>query len=379
MAKRDYYEVLGVGRDASAADIKKAYRKLALTYHPDRNKDPGAEATFKEISEAYAVLSDEQKRSQYDRFGHAASQGFGGGGAAPDFDPMDIFRSFFSQAGMGGMGGFEDLFGGGGGRRAERVPTLKVQLPLTLEEIATGTEKKIKLKIQEPCATCKGGGAADGARPEACPVCQGRGRVRQVQRTFLGNIESVVSCQNCGGEGQVVRNRCRSCNGSGLQRGETVLAVKIPSGVEDGNYISLRGQGNHGPRGGARGDVEVHLSEVEHDRFERHGDDVLLEHAVSIPTAVLGGEVPVPVLGGEANLKVPSGTQSGSLLRMRGLGIQGRNGRKGDQIVRVHLYTPKDVGGEARKLFEKLATLPECSPQGTSKSFFKKLVNHIFS
>jgi len=376
MAKRDYYEVLGVGRDASAADIKKAYRKLALNYHPDRNKDPGAEAVFKEVSEAYATLSDDQKRAQYDRFGHAAGQGFGG--STGDFDPMDIFQSFFSQGGMGGMGGFESLFGGGGARRSDRAPDLQVQIPLTLEEIAAGTEKKIKLKIQEPCGTCKGSGAADGSRPESCPVCQGRGRVRQVQRTFLGNMETVATCQNCGGEGQVVRNRCRNCSGSGLQRGETLLSVKVPSGVEDGNYITLRGQGNHAKGGGKRGDVLVVLRELEHDRFERHGDDVLLEHAVSIPTAVLGGEVVVPVLGGEAKLKVPAGTQGGSLLRMRGLGIAGRSGRKGDQIVRLHLYTPKDLGSEARKLFEKLGTLPECTPQGTSKSFFKKLVNHIF-
>jgi len=374
MGKRDYYEILGVSRDASPADIKKAYRKLALTYHPDRNKDPDAEERFKEVSEAYSVLSDEQKRAHFDRFGHAAPQGFGGG-PSPDFDPFDIFRSFFSQA---GMGGFEDLFRGAGGGVQNRGRDLQLTLPLTLEEIAAGTEKRLKIKIQKPCSSCGGSGAADNSRPEACPACHGQGRVRQVSRSILGMIENIVVCQNCGGEGRVIRNPCRSCQGTGLERGETTLAVKVPPGVENGNYIRLRGQGNHGPRGSARGDVVVVLSEQEHDLFERHGDDVLLEHAVSIPVAVLGGEVAVPVLGGEAVLKIPTGTQSGTLLRLRGHGIQSRGGRKGDQLVRVHLYTPRDLGAEARRLFEKLGTLPEISPKGTSKGFFKKLVNHIF-
>ncbi|MDP2360676.1 MAG: molecular chaperone DnaJ [bacterium] len=373
MSKRDYYEILGVPRDASGADIKKAYRKLALTYHPDRNKDPDAEQKFKEVSEAYSVLSDEQKRPQYDRFGHAATQGFDSG-PQPDFDPFDLFRSFFSQA---GMGGFEELFRGGG-QTQERGRDLQLTLHLSLEEIAQGVEKRIKIKIQKPCSTCNGSGAADGSRPEPCPVCHGQGRVRQVSRSFLGMIENIVVCQNCGGEGRVVRSPCRSCQGSGLEKGDTTVLIKVPPGVEDGNYIRLRGQGNHGPRGKARGDVVVVLREQEHDVFERHGDDILLEQAVSIPVAVLGGEIKVPVLGGEASLKVPAGTQSGTLLRMRGQGIQGRGGRRGDQVVRIHLYTPRELGAETRRLFEKLRGMEDVSPQGTSKSFFKKLVNHIF-
>jgi molecular chaperone DnaJ len=373
MSKRDYYEVLGVARDASAADIKKAYRKLALTYHPDRNKEPDAEGKFKEVSEAYSVLSDEQKRAQYDRFGHAATQGFGGG-PAPDFDPFDLFRSFFSQA---GMGGFEDLFGGGG-RGQERGRDIQLTLPLTLEEIAQGVEKRLKIKIQKPCANCGGSGADGKSRPESCPVCHGQGRVRQVSRSFLGMIENIVMCQNCRGEGRVVKNPCRACQGSGLEKGDTTVAIKVPAGVEDGNYIRMRGQGNHGPRGAARGDILVVLKEVEHELFERHGDDVLLEHAVAIPTAVLGGTVSVPVLGGEAPLKVPAGTQGGTLLRLRGHGLGNRSGRRGDQLVRIHLYTPRELSAETRALFEKLAGRPEIPPQGTNRSFFKKLVNHIF-
>ena len=373
MKKRDYYEVLGVARDVSAADIKKAYRKLALTFHPDRNKEPDAEEKFKEVSEAYSVLSDEQKRAQYDRFGHTASQGFGGG-AQPDFNPFDLFRDFFSQS---GMGGFEELFRGGG-QGASHGRDIQLTLPLTLEEIALGVEKKLKIKIQKPCSTCSGSGAADNSKPEACPVCHGQGRVRQVSRSFLGMIENIVMCQNCGGEGRVIRHPCRACHGTGQEKGDTTVAIKVPAGVEDGNYIRLRGQGNHGPRGAARGDILVVLKELEHEHFERHGEDVLLEHAVSIPTAVLGGETTVPVLGGEATLKVPAGTQGGTLLRMRGHGLGGRGGRKGDLVVRVHLYTPKSLGEDTRKLFEKLAGQPELSPHGTSKSFFKKLVNHIF-
>jgi molecular chaperone DnaJ len=377
MNKRDYYEVLGVARDSSPADIKKAYRKLALTFHPDRNKDPDAEQKFKEVSEAYGVLSDEQKRAQYDRFGHHGPQGMGGGaqGMGADFDPFDLFRSFFGQ---GGAGGFEDLFRGGGGGGPERPRDMQLALPLTLEEIATGVEKRLKIKIQVHCSTCGGSGAADGAASEVCPTCKGQGRVRQVTRSILGMIENIVVCQTCRGEGRVVKNPCRSCQGSGLEKGETTVVVKVPAGVEDGNYVRLRGQGNHAPRGGARGDIVVVLKEIEHEQFERHGDDVLLDFPMSMPVAALGGELRVPILGGEATLKVPAGTQSGTTLRLRGQGLPSRGGRKGDQLVRVHLYTPQQMGGEARRLFQSLATLPEMAPTGTGKGFFKKVMGHIF-
>ncbi len=374
--KRDYYEVLGVARDSSVADIKKAYRKLALSYHPDRSKDPEAEQKFKEVSEAYSVLSDEQKRAQYDSFGHAGPQNMGGPSAGgQDFDPFDLFRSFFSQGG-GGVG-FEELFRGGR-QGPERGRDVQLTLPLTLEEIALGVEKRLKIKIQTPCATCGGSGAADNTKPEACPVCHGQGRVRQMTRSFLGMIENIVMCQNCHGEGKVVRNPCRICHGTGLEKGETTVVIKVPAGVEEGNYIRLRGQGNHGPRGAARGDIVVVLKEIEHDQFERQGDDILLAFAIPIPLAALGGELRVPTLGGEVNLKVPAGTQSGTTLRLRGQGVPGRGGRKGDQLVRVHLYTPQTLGAEARTLFEKLASLPEILPTGSGKGFFQKVMSHIF-
>jgi molecular chaperone DnaJ len=373
MPKRDYYEVLGVPRDAAVADIKKAYRKLALQYHPDKNKEPGADERFKEVSEAYSVLSDEQKRAHYDRFGHAGPQSFGGGGG--DFDPFDLFRSFFSQSG----GSFEDLFSMGGRNAGPaRGRDIQLRLELSLEEIVAGVEKKLRIKIQKPCGTCDGSGAAPGSKVETCTACHGQGRVRQVSRSFLGMIENIVPCQNCGGEGRVVRDRCRTCGGSGLVRGETTVAVKVPPGVRDGNYIRLRGQGNHGPRGAGRGDLLVVLHEKEHEQFERHGDDLLLNFAISIPLAVLGGEVEVPIVGGQAKLKIPAGTQSGTLLRMRGHGVPGQGGRRGDQIVRVHLYTPTSLGAESRNLFEKLARQGDIAPTGTNKGFFSKLLNHIF-
>lgn len=377
MSKRDYYEVLGVSRDASAAEIKKSYRKLALTYHPDKNKEPGAEEKFKEVSEAYSVLSDDQKRARYDQFGHAGMGDFGGGGGgqAGDFDPFDLFRSFFSQS---GMGGFEDMFGGGGGGAARRGRDIQLALPLALEEIATGTEKKLRVKIQKPCETCTGTGAAEGSKPETCPACHGQGRVRQVSRSFLGMIENIVPCQNCSGEGKVIRKPCRSCSGTGLIKGDTTITVKVPSGVKDGNYIRLRGQGNHGPRGTARGDILVVLQEKEHDHFKRHGDDIVFEHVISMSMAALGGDTSVPVLGGEARLKIPAGLQSGTLLRMRGKGIQSRSGRSGDQVVRVHIYTPQDLSAETRRLFVKLDKQDEMAPRETGKSFFGRLMNHIF-
>lgn len=378
MAKRDYYEVLGVSKDASVPDMKKAYRKLALQFHPDKNKEPGAEERFKEVSEAYSVLSDEQKRAQYDRFGHAGPQAFGGGGGGGggDFDPFDLFRSFFSQ---GGGGGFEDVFGmGGRSSGPQRGRDIQLNLELSLEEIVSGVDKKLRIKVLKPCESCGGSGAAPGSKAETCSHCHGQGRVRQVSRSFLGMIENIVPCANCGGEGQVIRQRCTSCGGKGLVKGDTTVSVKVPPGVRDGNYIRLRGQGNHGPRGAGRGDILVVLHEKEHERFERHGDDLLLDHAISIPLAVLGGETAVPVVGGEEPLKIPAGTQSSSLLRLRGHGVPGRGGKRGDLIVRIHVYTPTSLGSESRRLFDLLARQGDLSPKGTGKGFFKKVMNHIF-
>jgi molecular chaperone DnaJ len=377
MTKRDYYEVLELERGASPADVKKAYRKLALKYHPDKNKEPGAEERFKEVSEAYSVLSDEQKRARYDQYGHAATDGgFGGQGGGFDFDLSDALRTF-----MSGFGDLNDLFGGQGGGRGGRPAGRDIQLTLKLplEEIAEGVEKKLKLKIQRPCGTCSGSGSAAGSQPVTCPYCKGAGRIRQVSRSFFGMVENVGVCRNCNGEGTLISSPCTTCSGTGLEKGDTTLKLNIPAGVSQGNFMRLRGQGNHGPRNGPQGDIIVVFEEEEHRYFERHGEDILYYLQVSMPQAVLGAEVTVPVLGGEARLAVPPGTQSETLLRMKGRGIRSNRGnRRGDQLVKVVVHTPTHLSAESRKLFEKLATQGEINPRGTEEGFFQKLKQHLF-
>ncbi|MCA9783888.1 MAG: molecular chaperone DnaJ [Calditrichaeota bacterium] len=377
MSKRDYYEVLGIARDADTSEIKKAYRKLALKYHPDKNKEAGAEERFKEVSEAYSVLSDEQKRGRYDQFGHAGTDAnFGGGANHFDFDLSDALRTF-----MSGFGDLGDIFGGGGQRGGGKPSgrDIQITLKLSLEEVAEGVEKTLKLKIQKPCATCSGSGAASGSQPITCPYCKGAGRIRQVSRSIFGMVENVGVCRNCSGEGTMISSPCTTCNGTGLEKGDTTIKLNIPPGVSQGNFMRLRGQGNHGPRGGAQGDVIVVFEEEEHRYFERHGEDILYYLQVSMPLAALGGEVTVPVLGGEARLTVPAGTQSEALLRLRGKGIRSSRGsRRGDQLVKVVVHTPTSLGSESKKLFEKLATQADINPRTTEEGFFQKLKQHLF-
>ncbi len=376
MDKRDYYEVLGVERGADQASIKKAYRQLAMKYHPDKNKEPGAEDRFKEVSEAYSVLSDEQKRAQYDQFGHAGPQGFGGGAGA-DFDPYDIFRSFAQS--FGGFG-FEDFFGGqqqaSGARRGR---DLQITLKLTLEEIAEGVEKTLRVKVQKTCDTCGGSGAEAGSKTETCSVCKGAGRVRQVTRTFLGMMENVAVCQNCQGEGKIISKHCTTCHGTGRVRGDTKVKVRVPAGVESGNYLRMRGQGNVGERGGPRGDIIVLLEEIPHQDFRRIGNNVVCITPISMPMAVLGGDVTVPVLGGTAKIKIPAGVQSGNQLRLRGKGIMGRDGRRGDQLVHVHVYTPEKPGAETRALFEKLLHQEDIQPDHQESGLLNRLKKLFFN
>ncbi|MFH1010234.1 MAG: molecular chaperone DnaJ [bacterium] len=375
MAKRDYYEVLGVDRKASEEEIKKAYRKLAMEYHPDRNKgDQSAEEKFKEVGEAYAVLSDAEKRTRYDRFGHAAVGPGAGTAGAPwsfEFDLSDALRQFME----GGL--FGDLFGGM--RTEPRGPTrmrgsdLQISLKLPLEEIATGVSKKIKVHRHVTCEDCAGSGAKRGTSRTSCPTCRGSGQVRQVSRSILGQFVNITACPQCHGLGTVVKDACPACHGDGRMRGESVVNVDIPAGVATGNYIQLRGQGNAGPFGGPAGDLIVLIEEKEHRHFARRGNDIVYELSLSIPQAVLGDEVEVPTLTGRARLRIEPGTPPGRLLRMRGRGLKYLNGYgTGDQLVEIKLHIPEKLTAHERRLFEELKESENMKPKTDSKSFFGK-------
>jgi molecular chaperone DnaJ len=374
VAKQDYYEILGVDRQASAEEIKKAYRKLAIKYHPDKNKgDKTAEAKFKEVGEAYAVLTDPDKRARYDRFGHAdpGMQGFGGGGY--DFDLSDALRIFME----GGFGSFSDLFGGGRaspGQRAFRGSDLQISLKLNLEDIATGTSKKIKISKLKTCDDCSGTGAAKGSKPTTCSTCQGRGEVRRVTRSFLGQFVQASSCPACNGTGQIIENKCTVCGGEGRHKGEVTLSVNIPAGVQNGNYLTLRGQGNAGLRSGPNGDVFIVIEEQPHKFFERHRDDVVYNLLLSFPQAALGDEVEVPSLSGRVKINVPAGVQHGKILRLRSKGIKHLNNPgSGDQLVVINLYTPTKLTPDERKLFEQLDKCEGIKPKPGQKTFFGKV------
>jgi len=362
MAKRDYYEVLGIDRSADADEIKRAYRKLAMQYHPDRNPgDKEAEEKFKEAAEAYEVLSDSEKRQRYDRFGHDGLKGGAGGfgGFGFDFDLSSALRTF-----MEGFGGFEDFFGGSSGRKGPaRGSDLQIRLKLSLQELASGVEKTVKIKRMERCQSCGGSGAASSNAVRTCQRCHGTGQIRQVSRSIFGQFINVSPCPVCGGRGSVITEKCSSCGGKGIKPAEAVLKVKIPAGAAEGNYITLSGEGNTGPNGGGAGDVYVFIQEKEDDIFTRHGDDVLYVLNISIPQAVLGDDVEVPTLTGKAKLRINPGIQSGTILRMRGKGIPHLHGRGvGDQLVRVNVWIPDRLSKDAKELFAKLAGVKDIIP-----------------
>jgi molecular chaperone DnaJ len=357
MTKPDYYELLEVARDASAEEIKKSYRKQALKYHPDRNPgDKTAEAQFKAVTEAYEVLSDAEKRSAYDRYGEAGVQG------QPHYtDISEALRAFMRD--FGGLGGFEDLFnlGGGAGRArggARQGRTLKAHVTLTLQEIAEGTTKKLRIRHRVGCRSCRGSGVRGGGSPSVCRECGGAGQVQRVARSILGNMMTVTDCPACNGEGRVVVDACSECSGEGLESTEETFSVKIPAGVSTGNFIPLRGQGDAGPRGGPAGDVYVIIEEIEDPIFQRVGDDIITDVFVTYAQAALGDRVEVPTLDGKAMLKIPPGTQSHRIFRMRdkGLGRLHASGR-GDELVRVIVHTPDKVSKPERKLLEELLQL----------------------
>lgn len=379
MAKRDYYEVLGVERGADEGTIKSAYRKMALKFHPDKNPgDSSAEDKFKEATEAYEVLKDPQKRQMYDQYGHAGlgqGGGFGSGGFE-GFDIGDALRAFMRDFGGGGSI-FDDLFGGGfgGGRqRSNRGEDLRIRMRLTLEQIAEGVEQKIKVNRKVRCDECSGSGVAEGASKSTCSQCRGAGQVRTMTRTFLGTVQQVTTCNVCGGSGEVISNPCEYCRGAGRVDGHSMVTVKVPPGVASGNYMTIEGKGNAAPRNGAPGDLMVVFEEVSHDQFTRHGEHVLYELPISFTTAALGGEVTVPTLGGTSNLKIPSGTQSGKLLKIRGKGIPRLHGHgRGDQLVQVTVWVPTKLSSEDKKLLQELDGSDTFVPPKADKSFFEKL------
>jgi len=374
--KRDYYEVLGVPRNADAAEIKKAYRKLALQYHPDRNPgDKVAEEKFKEAAEAYDVLSNEEKRRRYDQFGHAGmgggAGGFGEGGMSMD----DIFAHFGDIFGsFGGFGGF-----GGGGRSARRVnrgSNLRVKVKLTLEEIATGVEKKIKVKKYIADSHCHGTGAKDGKSFSTCSTCRGTGQVTRVQNTILGAMQTTSTCPACGGEGKIINEKCPHCNGEGVELSEEVITLNIPAGVADGMQLALSGKGNAARRGGECGDLIVLIEEIEHPELVRDGNDLLYNTFIGFPEAVLGDSVEIPTLEGKVKVKIEPGTQPGKILRLKGKGIPDVNGYgRGDLLVKVNVWIPKNLSKEDRKTMEELKNQSFLQPANVEnkKGFFRKV------
>lgn len=365
---RDYYEILGVERTATLVEIKKGYRALALKYHPDRNPgDAEAEVRFREATEAYEVLSHEEKRSLYDRFGHrGVRSGAGAGFSAMDFDLHDALRAFMRD--FGGFGMDEMFGGGGGGRGAQRVRKgrdLQARVALTLEEIAAGVEKQIRVNKLVACKTCEGSGAAAGSKTVTCETCQGTGQVKHVQRSILGQFINVSECHRCNGRGTIVENPCHDCNGTGQVRGSETVKVRIPAGVSEGNYITISGGGDVGERGGSAGDLYVVIEEKSHSRFQRHGNDVLLDVPMSYSQLALGTKREVPTLDGKVLLKVPPGTPSHKVFRMKGKGIPRLNhyGR-GDQLVRVIAWVPEKLSRKESELLKQLdATLSEKVPR----------------
>lgn len=375
MAKRDYYEVLGVSRSASEDEIKKAYRKLAVKYHPDKNPgDHEAEDKFKEAAEAYEVLSNPQKRQQYDQFGHNAPGGGFGGGYGGGMNMDDIFSQFgdiFGDAFGGAFGG-----GGRGGRRQNRGSNLRVKVKLTLEEIATGVEKKIKLNKYVGCNTCKGTGAEGGSGFSTCNTCKGSGHVTRIQNTMFGRMQTTGVCPECSGEGRIITNKCNTCFGNGIVEAEEVVTFNIPAGVTDGMQLSMRGKGNAAARGGIPGDLIIVIEEVEHEQFKRLGKDIYYELFISFPDAVTGVKTEVPTLDGKVRIPIDAGTQAGKLVRLRHKGLPDIEGYgKGDMLVSINVWTPQHLSKEEKEMIEKLRSSKNFEPNPTKKDrgFFEKI------
>ncbi len=377
MAKRDYYEILGVSKSASAEELKKAYRKKAIEFHPDKN--PGnneAEEKFKEAAEAYEVLSDEQKRARYDRYGHQGVGGAsGGGGFNGGMSMDDIFENFGSVFGDG----FEGFFGGqrsGGGRRQNVGGNLRLRVKMSLEDIANGAEKKLKVRKKVKCSTCHGLGAKDKSGFKTCGTCNGQGSVKRVTNTFLGQMQTTSTCPSCQGEGSTISNKCTGCHGSGIMDGEELINVNIPAGVQEGMQLNLSGKGNAGERNGMNGDLYILIEEEPHEILKREGNNVVYHLHISIPEAALGASFEIPTIDGKAKIKIEPGTQAGKILRLRGKGLPTVNSHgKGDQLIDVNIWTPQKLSSEEKAILEKLSHSENFKPNPLKgeKGFFERM------
>lgn len=383
MSKKDFYEVLGINKNANADEIKKAYRRKALEFHPDKN--PGnkqAEEKFKEAAEAYEVLSDANKKARYDQYGHAGvgNQGGGGGyggGFSGGMNMEDIFDQFGDIFGFGG-GGSKSR---GGRRNVNRGSNIRIKVKLTLEEIADGAVKKVKINKYVGCDSCSGTGAKNSTSVKTCGTCKGSGQIAQIQNTILGRMQTVTACPSCGGEGTIIADKCNKCFGDGVVRGEEVVEIKIPAGVEHDMQLSMSGKGNAGPRKGLPGDLLIVIEEEEHEHFKRDGLNIIYDLALNFADAALGTSVEIPTLGGKAKIKIDSGTHSGKVLRLKGKGLPSINSYgRGDQLIIVNIFTPQKLSSEEKKILEQLKNSQNFQPSADKKdrSFFDKMKD-IFS
>jgi molecular chaperone DnaJ len=385
MSKRDYYEVLGVAKGAAEADIKKAYRQMALKYHPDKNPgDKAAEDKFKEAAEAYEVLSNPEKKSRYDQFGHGGMGGAGGFGGGHGMNMDDIFSQFGDI--FGGGNPFESFFGGGGGgrggrRTVNRGSNLRIKVKLTLEEIAKGAEKKIKVNKLVGCQTCGGSGAQAGQGSfTTCGMCKGSGQIRRVTNSFLGQMQTITTCPQCHGEGQTIASKCKSCAGNGVQQGEEIISINIPPGVAEGMQLNVSGKGNAAERGGIPGDLLIVVEEIPHPQLQRDGEHLIYDLYISFIDAALGTSVEVPTLEGKAKIKIDAGTQGGKVLRLKGKGVPALNSySRGDLLVNINVWTPQQLSSEEKKTLEKLRDAENFKPNPGKgdKSFFERMKEYF--
>jgi len=368
MNKRDYYEILGINKTASAKEIKSAYRKLAKQYHPDRNKEAGAESKFKEVQEAYEILSDERKRAAYDQYGHAGTQSFGGSGYQGfegnfngfDFSDMGSINDIFEQFFGGSFGGFSTS---GSGNRSVRGEDLEVNVKIDFLDAIFGTEKAFDYKRRVVCHSCHGSGAKDSSAMKTCPACKGQGRVARIQRTFLGNFQTVTSCPDCQGQGQIIKEKCPECNGQGIVNEVENFSIKIPQGIPDGVTLRFKEKGNSGRKGGGYGDLYVNIEVKPHDKLERKGDDIFTTLKLDVTEAVLGITKKVTTVHGEKDLEIPPGTQPEAVLKMEGMGgPKFRGDGKGDQYVRIIIEIPKKLTKEQKEIWTKIHEIKDVKP-----------------
>src|SRR6476619_4987202 len=380
MSRRDYYEILGVQKTASADEIKKSYRKVAMQFHPDRNPgDKAAEEKFKEAAEAYEILSDADKKTQYDRYGHAGVSSNGRGHPGGGMNMEDIFSQFgdiFGDDIFGSFFGGQQRRGGGQRMRGVRGSNLRIKLKLTYEEIARGVTKNIKVKKYVPCQTCHGSGAKDKGSVQTCSTCGGSGQVRKVTNTFLGQMQTVTTCPTCNGEGTSITAKCNNCKGEGRVYGEETVTIDIPAGVQEGMQLNIGGRGNAGERGGSTGDLIILIEEEQHKELQREGLNVAYDLHISFTDAVFGTQLEVPTIDGRAKIKIPPGTQSGKIFRLKGKGFPAVNSyEKGDQLISVNVWTPQNLSAEEKAALEKMNSSPNFKPQPekSDKSFFDKM------